>query len=301
MTGCEGGPVFAGDRIALLPAAHGVDAHDAAKNRSDGLSALGLDDVAVLPHAAIMHVASRSIKGEMHHASSYSECMETPADRLKAARIKAGYATAKSAAEAMGVTVSTYIQHESGVRGFPAGRAARYAKFFRVAPEWLVYNRGSSEPIPVEPTLTELPMVGPVQAGAWLAIDDTSQEEPPMMAAAADRRYPHARQWLREVRGDSMNARNIFPGDYVHIVELTGSGINLNSGMIVEVIRARDGGSLREITLKEVEIGERGEVILWPRSLNPRWSEPLILRAANDEADIEVMISGLLIAKITLF
>ena len=236
----------------------------------------------------------------MHHEDAYAAVMETPADRLKAARLKAGYATAKSGAEAMGVTVSTYIQHENGARGFPASRAARYAKFFRVAPEWLLYNRGEADPVEVEPTLTELPLVGPVQAGAWLAIDDSSQEEPPMMAAAADRRYPHARQWLREVRGDSMNARNIYPGDFVHIVDLQGAGINLNSGMIVEVIRSRDGGSLREITLKEVEISDRGVISLWPRSNNPRWTDPV--RLGDDTGnDVEVEITGLLIAKITRF
>ena len=235
----------------------------------------------------------------MHHALHYAEPMETPSDRLKAARIKAGYDTAKGAAEAMGVTVSTYIQHESGARGFPASRAARYAKFFRVAPEWLLYARGSSEPAPVEPTLTELPLIGPVQAGAWLAIDETAQDEPPMMAVARDRRYPHARQWLREVRGDSMNARNVYPGDLAHIVDLAEAGINLNSGMIVEVTRSRDGGGLHEITLKEVEIGEGG-IVLWPRSLNPRWKDPV--RLGNDDGtDIEVQITGLLLAKITRF
>ena len=67
------------------------------------------------------------------------------------------------------------------------------------------------------PQLAVLPMVGPVQAGAWLALDDSSQDEPQMLSAALDRRYPSAKQWLREVRGDSMNARNIFPGDLVHM------------------------------------------------------------------------------------
>jgi len=148
--------------------------------------------------------------------------------------------------------------------------------------------------------LAELPLLGPVQAGAWLAIDETSQEEPRAMAVALDRRYPHARQWLREVRGDSMNARNIFPGDVAHIVELIGSGISLNSGMIVEVLRSRDDGSLREITLKEVEVAEDGKMVLWPRSTNPRWKEPIRLDDDNG-TDFAVEVTGLLIAKITRF
>jgi SOS-response transcriptional repressor LexA len=147
--------------------------------------------------------------------------------------------------------------------------------------------------------LAELPLVGPVQAGAWLALDDSGQDEPQMIAVALDRRYPQARQWLREVRGDSMNARNIYPGDLAHIVEIVGSGVNLNSGMIVEVTRARDDGSLREITLKEVEVTDDG-LVLWPRSNNPRWKDPV--RLDDDSgSDLQVEVTGLLIAKITRF
>lgn len=147
--------------------------------------------------------------------------------------------------------------------------------------------------------LAELPLIGPVQAGAWLAIDDTVQDEPPMMAVALDRRYPQAKQWLREVRGDSMNARNIYPGDLAHVVEIVGSGVNLNTGMIVEVTRMRDGGALREITLKEVEVAEGG-LVLWPRSTNPRWKEPVRLDDGSG-TDVSVEVTGLLLAKITRF
>jgi SOS-response transcriptional repressor LexA len=224
--------------------------------------------------------------------------MSTPDERLREARINAGYDTAKSAAEAMGVPVATYIQHENGGRGMPPARVARYGRFFRVAPEWILYGRGSAEPVAVDPEITGLPVLGSIQAGAWLAIDDSNQDEPEIRPAARDRRYPHADQWLREVQGDSMNARNIFPGDFVHIVDLTGAGVNLNTGMIVEVVRTRAGG-LREITLKEVEVTADG-LVLWPRSTNPRWSEPVRLDH-EDGGDIEVQVTGLLLAKITLF
>jgi SOS-response transcriptional repressor LexA len=219
--------------------------------------------------------------------------------RLRDARIAAGFDSASSAAQAMGVTVSTYVQHESGARGFPVSRAQRYAKFFRVKPEWLIFGNGEREAAVLPPTFTALPLLGRVQAGAWLAIDESSQEEPDMWPAALDRRYPHAPQWLREVQGDSMNARNIFPGDLVHLVDLTTAGISLNTGMIVEVIRSRDGGGLREITLKEVEVTPEG-IVLWPRSLNAKWREPVRM-GDGSEQDIEVQITGLLLAKITRF
>lgn len=151
----------------------------------------------------------------------------------------------------------------------------------------------------VRPETTELPLIGPVQAGAWLLVDESSQEEPTYLTAALDRRYPHAPQWLREVRGDSMNARQIFPGDLAHIVDLAGAGINLNTGMIVEVTRYRDGSSLREITLKEVEVTDDG-LVLWPRSTNPRWKDPVQM-TDGQSGDIEVQITGLLLAAIRRF
>lgn len=146
-----------------------------------------------------------------------------------------------------------------------------------------------------------LPLIGPVQAGAWLALDDSAQDEPEIIDATLDRRYPHAQQWLRVVRGDSMNARNIFEDDLAHIVEWAGAGLHLNTGMIVEVTRFRDGGGLREVTLKEAEV-RPGVTLLWPRSNNPRWQEPIRLNGdADNDDDIEVRITGLLLSAIRRF
>lgn len=72
--------------------------------------------------------------------------MSTPGDRLKQARAKAGYEKAKAAAEAMGVPYYTYAQHENGTRGLPSDAADRYARFFRVPAEWLLWGRGASDP-----------------------------------------------------------------------------------------------------------------------------------------------------------
>lgn len=149
------------------------------------------------------------------------------------------------------------------------------------------------------PSTQELPILGNIQAGAWLEIDESVQTEPVFFTAVADRRYPHAPQWLREVRGDSMNARGIVPGDLAHLVDLMAAGINLNTGMVVEVTRSRNGGSEREITLKEVEISDTG-ISLWPRSTNPRWKEPIVLDDGQS-GEIEVQITGLLIQAIKRF
>lgn len=293
-------PVLTGDCVPLLPASHRVE-RDRQSGAGNHLLRSGvLNDLLVGPHFGMMHVASPSGKRQMHYVRRYAHFMETPADRLKAARQKSGYETAKGAAEAMGAVVSTYIQHESGVRGYPAKTAARYAKFFRVGPEWLLYGRGTSDPVITEPVLQALPLLGQVRAGAWLSLDDSVQDDPVMRTAAVDPRYPHAKQWLREVVGDSMNAKGIFDGDLAHLADWAETGLELASGQVIEVTRYRDGGELREVTLKEVEVKGPGSYLLWPRSTNPRWKDPIILNGGTDDGP-EVKVTGLLLASIRRF
>lgn len=101
--------------------------------------------------------------------------MSTPGERLARARAAKGYETAKSAAEAMGVAVSTYVQHENGIRGVPAARASKYARFYGVTPEWLLYGRETpAKPPPSAASVAKarrrgslsVPLVGYVGAGA---------------------------------------------------------------------------------------------------------------------------------------
>jgi DNA-binding XRE family transcriptional regulator len=66
--------------------------------------------------------------------------MEDAATRLKRARIKAGYKTAKAAAERFGWVLSTYRSHENGQTPIPVPFATRYARAFRVTPDWLLFN-----------------------------------------------------------------------------------------------------------------------------------------------------------------
>lgn len=68
--------------------------------------------------------------------------MTDAAERLRIARLRAGYSTAKDAAEAMGQKVSTYLGHENGSRGYPAKKAALYARKFKVSEQWLLYGVG---------------------------------------------------------------------------------------------------------------------------------------------------------------
>lgn len=213
-----------------------------------------------------------------------------PGERLRDARTKADL-TVEQLAERVQKAASTVRAHENGQNGIKAPMADRYARALGVSPEWLLYGRSPGDRSSV-PELAEMPLMSNIQAGAWLAMDETGQDEPKLVRHAKDVHYPHARQWLREVQGDSMDAVGVMPGDLAHLVEFFGAG--LENGMIVEVTRTRDGGALREITLKEVEVSDRG-VLLWPRSTNPRWKDAIRL---NDEAsgDIQVEVTGILVA-----
>lgn len=68
--------------------------------------------------------------------------MTDPAERLRIARLRAGYSTGKEAAEALGFPVSTYLGHENGSRGYPARKAEIYARKFKVREQWLLYGTG---------------------------------------------------------------------------------------------------------------------------------------------------------------
>lgn len=64
--------------------------------------------------------------------------MDTMSDRLRQARIEAGFKKASEAARHFGWTKSTYIAHENGQNEFGVEQAQTYGKAFKKAPEWLL-------------------------------------------------------------------------------------------------------------------------------------------------------------------
>lgn len=140
-----------------------------------------------------------------------------------------------------------------------------------------------------------------VQAGAWLAADDFDQSTPRITNTLPDPRFPRAEQWLSEVAGDSVNALGIVDGDTVHCVAYWNARSQPRTGDIVEVERTRFGGSMRELTIKQVEVTE-SQILLWPRSTNPRWREPIALDDGIGSGEqFEVTIRGLVLAAIRHF
>lgn len=183
---------------------------------------------------------------------------------MKQAREKSGYDSAKGAAEAMGVPVATYIQHENGTRGFPAARAVRYARFFRVKPEWLLYGKASADTV-VE-LGPQLFVVGEVKAGLFSEAWKRDEDDWKAFTGRADIRAPMRDRFGLVVAGDSMN--DLYPeGTILECVSYYGDE-PIPSGKRVIVQRTQLDGTV-EATVKELVRDSDGVEWLVPRSNNP--------------------------------
>src|SRR2546430_16174604 len=100
-------------------------------------------------------------------------------ERLRMAREKR-FKSARLAAQAMGIAVSTYGAHERaetpGGRDYGPDEARKYARRFGVTPEWLLTGR---EPFPGgdEPPPPKVPVVGYVGAGSTAHFYDVAQPD----------------------------------------------------------------------------------------------------------------------------
>lgn len=68
--------------------------------------------------------------------------MDESNSRLRSARIKAGFKSARAAAMRYGWTPSTYASHENGQTQVPSDAAREYAKAFKVSAAWILTGEG---------------------------------------------------------------------------------------------------------------------------------------------------------------
>jgi transcriptional regulator with XRE-family HTH domain len=238
---------------------------------------------------------------------------QTAGRRLQSARKAAGVSQ-KALAERVGVPQSVVSDWENGKLDSWVDKIEDIAGAFGVMPDDItgsgvtertvpfvrppVRHYGGGPGVPIQPKgdaeLMLLPIVGEAQAGAWLAIDEYDQREPELSNTARDPRFPNARQWLRRVRGDSVNRLGILDGFLVHCVDVDEAHYEVNTDDVVEVERSRFQGSDLEYSIKQVEKTPEG-ILLWPRSTNPRWNRPLSLTDGKQGEDLVVRISGLVL------
>ena len=239
----------------------------------------------------MMHNAPQERKCLLHQPSRYLRGMAGMSERLKEARERSGYTSAKSAAEAMGIPVATYIQHENGARGFPADRAQRYARFFRTTPEWILYGTGKDvgKFVALGPQLF---VKAEVAAGVWREAWELAADEWEAFTGRADVSAPIRERFGLRVVGESMN--DLYPpGSVLECVAYHDQP--LTNGKRVIVQRERDGEC--ETTVKEYHKDDNGIVWLVPRSRNPAFQTPF--RADLPDPGISrVEIIGIVVASV---
>jgi hypothetical protein len=100
------------------------------------------------------------------------------AERLREARIKAGFKSVRAGAEAARVDLNAYKQHEAGRNGFNTSHARIYGRAFKVSPIWLVFGDGERPEIAAEAldaALVETPAEYKSADGEGLTIAEAKQ------------------------------------------------------------------------------------------------------------------------------
>lgn len=150
--------------------------------------------------------------------------MTSIADRLREARIEAGYKTATDAAKAFGWNENSYRSSENGQRAPGRATAVKYARAFRVAVDWLLTGRGPKKTTHGLGALRQVPIV------SWEDIGDSNQPIRAQLLAAQARGFiviPESailgsEAFGLEIQDDSMvdpsgSPVSLYPGDTVII------------------------------------------------------------------------------------
>jgi phage repressor protein C with HTH and peptisase S24 domain len=189
--------------------------------------------------------------------------MATKAERLKQARIAAGFDSAQDAADAYGWNAPAYRHHENGTRGFGPDAAKKYGKAFKVRAGWLLgldhVEKDPPTPLPDEDRLV---VNGSVEAGAWRATEAWDDDRA-FVIEGMPSPLPGAKRFGLVTVGLSMN-EFYEPGTVLDCVSIFKGGTTPKTGDHVIVERIRPDG-LRELTVKEY-YAEGGRYMLVPRS-----------------------------------
>ena len=219
--------------------------------------------------------------------------MDSPKDRLKRARINAGFETATDAAAKLSqINKNTLLSNENGNRAISRKMAQTYADAFNTTAGWILYGEDRITTTPVKQIRVE----GVSQAGMFrdISLIEDDEHDRKTIPAPINPKYLHAHQYALLVAGDSMNNK-FQDGSYVTCAEWAGLGKELKHGMILHVERVK-AGSMIETTIKTY-IERDGKRWLEPDSTN---SKHLPIEI-NGGLDTEIIIKGAVIGSYTEF
>ena len=222
------------------------------------------------------------------------------AERLRHARIAAGYESASAAAEAMGVAIPTYLGHENGSSGFRTPSAIKYAAKFRVSLEWLETGRGDDPAIQPSnstrsiPDIETRPLIGAIQAGVWQEPFESGDSELIEIPTPADRIVSGANQYWLEIVGDSVdqfvgNGSRVFCTAVWDWARDTDDLFRRANGKLVIAERRRSDGTFQR-TCKRL-VTQNAKTALHPASNHPRWKNeaPIPLNENGDTTSVEIV------------
>jgi SOS-response transcriptional repressor LexA len=248
-------------------------------------------------------------------------------ERLRRARIDAGFAGPSEAAQRFGWSPNTYKSNENGNATFSFKKATTYAKAFGVEPQWLYDGTGAQAPTEVpalplqastpgdpvnlqqlrdyiatqsapkpvlqsgklRPIERRIPVVGEVAAGLWRDAPVRQLEDVTEWLDLDVPGYERAVLKAMRVTGTSMNL--VYPeGRYVVVAHPAEAGLRIGDYVVVQ----REKADLVEITLKEF-VSENGRIALWPRSSDERYQVPIYLKDSDDSQE-GITIIGVVVA-----
>lgn len=208
---------------------------------------------------------------------------ETPAERLRRARLARGYATAADAARAFGWPTSTYTSHENSTRGLRRDAARRYSQAFGIPlHELLEIPRG---PDPVD----SVPVVAKSAVGVWrdirLDVGQNTARALDVVIPSSDSGESPVRVAV-EVCDQSVN-RALDLGDFAicrPLKELELERIPLNALVWVE----RRRGGLVEQSIRRLAERRGAQLVLSSHSKDSRLSDTITFPSQNKDETVTI-------------
>lgn len=207
--------------------------------------------------------------------------METPAEKLKKARLAKGFPHAADAARAHGWPASTYTSHENGTRGIQVEAARRYARAFGLdCGELLGLEGGRPSILKITEDLT---IMGSTAIGIW---KDTriDEDQPREKLRGVPRTAPGRRQAVQVV-DESVNL-SIAPGEYA-IYEEISVALEDADGALLYIQRSRDG--LVERSIRRAFRVDPDRLKLIAHSTRPQFTDPIEYPSSQGKEDITII------------
>lgn len=192
--------------------------------------------------------------------------------------------TLEQLAQLVGLSLSQVQRFETGERQPRAADLQGLARVLECSVEDLLGEQPSATTKPPERgNLHPVPLIGRTAAGIFREVIEFDDGEPEYVFEPEDEDFPKTKRFALTVEGDSMNAADppMPDGSRVICLDFEQTGLPFIEGMIVVVQQIREGGHLREWSVKQIELHD-DEVWFCPRSTNGKHKP---IKVANDPDD----------------